>query len=267
MYMDIFEVFFSEHGIEYFGSADYDDALIINRHLLERTYQYRPNTVIAFLVPYYVGNERANISEYAIAQDYHLYFSQIYDDLLSRFKERYPEYHIRCYADASPFNEREYAKRAGLGTIGQNGLIINPKYGSYVFIGTVITDMIFELSPEIPDDVERICTGCGACLISCPSEGECLSYLTQKKGELDENTKRLIRQNGCAWGCDICQQVCPANRDIPVTGIDFFKTDRTPYLTSEMLSAMTDEEFSRRAYAWKGKNTILRNIKVLENNE
>lgn len=266
MYMNIFEKFFFENGIEYFGSVEYDSSLVINSRLLERTYQYECNTIIAFLVPYYVGKEKSNISEYAIARDYHIYFSQIYADLRSGFSEQYPAHHIGCYADASPFNERKYAKRAGLGVIGRNGLIINPKYGSYVFIGTIVTDMTLELIPHYADGA-RTCTECGACLAACPSDGDCLSYLTQKKGELSDNTKRLIKQNACVWGCDICQNVCPANREIPVTNIEFFRINRTPYLTSEILSAMSDDEFSKRAYAWKGRDTIMRNVKVFENNE
>lgn len=97
----------------------------------------------------------------------------------------------------------------------------------------------------------------------------CLSSLTQKKGELTEIEQEMIKKYASAWGCDICQEVCPyTERALKggsiYTNIEFFKESRTPYLTSEAIENMSDEEFLSRAYSWRGRQTILRNLKILK---
>ena len=87
--------------------------------------------------------------------------------------------------------------------------------------------------------------------------------ITQTKGELSDDDKALIRRCGCAWGCDICQEVCPANADLPNTPEKFFKEGRTPYLTVQTVENMSDEAFAERAYAWKGRKCIIRNLEIL----
>ena len=93
----------------------------------------------------------------------------------------------------------------------------------------------------------------------------CLSAVTQKKGELTDDEREYILQYGSAWGCDICADVCLFSQKAAVTPIEFFYEDRTPYLTIETLQNMTDEEFAQRAYAWRGKAVIERNLKLLQN--
>ena len=148
-------------------------------------------------------------------------------------------------------------------------MIITEKYSSYVFLGEIITDAVIECEPIEP----RRCTGCGKCKKACPGyaadEFFCLSALTQKKGELTEDEKNIIRKYKSAWGCDICQQVCPVTENAIKCGsiytpIEFFKTNRTEHLTSALIEGMSDEEFKRRAYSWRGKQTVLRNLKILE---
>ena len=102
--------------------------------------------------------------------------------------------------------------------------------------------------------------------------GVCLSALTQKKGELSDDERSAIVKYGYAWGCDICQEACPHTQNAIKQGtiytpIEFFKQDVTPYLTSDGVRSMTDEQFASRAYSWRGRNTIVRNLEILEKSE
>jgi epoxyqueuosine reductase QueG len=116
----------------------------------------------------------------------------------------------------------------------------------------------------------RTCAHCGKCKAACPTgilrgEGaDCLSAITQKKGELSEDEKALMRKYNTAWGCDICQTVCPYNRTPMVTPIAFFKESLIPNLTSDCLEEMSKEAFAERAFAWRGRATVARNIGILE---
>ena len=153
--------------------------------------------------------------------------------------------------------------------VGDNGLIINEKYGSYVFIGDVITD----ISPEElgATDIREVkrCMHCGACKRSCPTgilraEGtDCLSAITQRKGELTSEEYDLMRKYNTVWGCDLCQSVCPYNRESPVTPIEFFHRERIAELTRDMLDAMDKPSFIRRAFSWRGRKTVERNLDIL----
>ena len=151
-----------------------------------------------------------------------------------------------------------------------NGLIINEKYGSFVFVGDLVTD----LDPEIfmtdsPKEIVR-CEGCGACLRACPTgvlrgEGaDCLSAITQRKGELTDEEIALMRKYNTAWGCDICQTACPHNSRPTITPVEFFFRERIDNLTLNLLENMSNEEFERRSYAWRKRATIRRNLEILE---
>ncbi len=99
----------------------------------------------------------------------------------------------------------------------------------------------------------------------------CLSALTQKKGELEENEKTALAAHALAWGCDICQEVCPHTAKAKKAGsiytpVEFFQKDTLATLTADDLFRMTNEEFSSRAYSWRGKDTILRNLAIQEKN-
>ena len=173
------------------------------------------------------------------------------------------------YGDHSPISEVSAALVSGLGIVGDNGLIINEKYGSYVFIGDVVTDIEPELLGAVaPLDVKG-CHHCGACKRACPTgilrgEGEdCLSAITQRKGELTGDECDMMRKYNTAWGCDLCQSICPYNKSAKTTPIEFFQRERISELTRELLDSMDKETFLRRAFSWRGRKTVERNLDIL----
>ena len=227
-----------------------------------------PRSVIVFLIPYYAGKTE-NLSVYAASLDYHLCIREISDRLVSLMKALYPENSFKAYGDHSPIDEVGAALIAGLGIRGDNGLFINEKYGSYVFVSDLVTDIPPEELSAVKTDV-RECIHCGRCKAACPTgilrgEGDdCLSAITQRKGELSESEKELMRKCGTVWGCDLCQSVCPYNKNPERTSIEFFYRDRIELLTSEVLASMSKEEFKKRAFGWRGRAVVERNIKALE---
>lgn len=262
------EDFFRRSCIEYFDAIAYSEVREINPSLAARS-GINAKSVIVFLIPYYAG-ETDNISIYSASKDYHIIIKKITDSLIEILKELYPENKFRGFGDHSPIDEIGAALSVGLGIAGRNGLIINEKYGSYVFVADVITDIEPDkLGVSSAKPILR-CDGCGACARACPTGilrgecGECLSAITQKKGELSPEHIELMKKCGTVWGCDVCQSVCHYNKAPCQTPIDFFREGRIERLTSDAVEAMSDEEFSERAFAWRGRKTVLRNLKHLD---
>lgn len=246
--------FLADEGIEFAAAIPYAECRTVKARLLE----FAPRTAIMLLAPYYSGQREGNISLYAAPRDYHIYFSGLFERLYAGLGNR--GCIMKGYADHSPIAEVEAAAKAGLGIVGENGLLINRRYGSYVFIGELLTDLPCDDRGEY--EIKR-CSGCGLCSMSCPSPAECMSAITQKKGELSDDQRALIRRCGCAWGCDICQTVCPHNRNIAETPLAYFREDILPALTPEELDAMSDADFAARAYSWRGRATIARNLAII----
>ena len=253
---------FCEEKIEYFGIIPFSSCKVINRELLKRSIVgWEPKSVILMLVPYYSGEHKErNVSLYAVPKDYHLYFKQMYERVIPKLAKSYPNYNFASFADHSPIGETYAASKAGLGIIGDKFQLINEKYGSHVFIGEIITDLEFDSYDET--DVS-FCEHCGICSSYCPSNSTCFSEITQKKGELNDDEKALILEQRCVWGCDVCRTVCPHNSSVALTPIDFFKSDLITNVDENMISQMSKDEFRSRAYGWRGKQTIIRNIKIL----
>lgn len=257
------------HSVSLFAPIAIKDCEVLRPYKLEKVgfSDFEKLSAVMLAIPYLTRQPKRNISAYAVARDYHGYFAELFDHILPELRESFPEYRFVGFADDSPIAERNAAAAAGLGIIGDNGMLITEKYSSYVFLGEIITDLPLNTS-ALP--IEH-CRGCGVCQRACPKgDGECLSALTQKKGELTENEIALIKKCGSAWGCDICQEVCPhtlraiKNGNI-YTDIDYFKTNTIPSLSMELLDGMSDDEFSRRAYSWRKRDTIRRNLEILEN--
>lgn len=265
---DVLADFFKKQGIEYYGVLDYAEAREINPAIMERE-SFEPRSIILFLLPYYAG-ECENLSRYAAARDYHLAIRHYTAELIDELHRLFPDSSAKGYGDHSPIDEVGAALRSGLGLVGDNGLIINERYGSYVFIGDVVTDIDPELLGAVEPTEIGHCMKCGACKRACPTgilrgEGtDCLSAITQRKGELTDGEMALMRRYNTAWGCDLCQSVCPYNRAPKITPIAFFHRDRITELTRERLDAMDKQSFRERAFAWRGRKTVERNLDILK---
>lgn len=267
---DTVAAIFAAEGITEYGFLPMERARVTYPALLSRDGDFTPASVLLFLVPYYTG-PADNLSLYAVSRDYHLYMRTLGERILSTLVATYPDATFRLFSDHSPIDERHAAVAAGLGIFGDNGLLINEKYGSLVFIGEVFSS----LPP--PEGTEgyplRSCEHCGACRRACPTgalsgAGECLSALTQKKGELVPETVALMRKHRTVWGCDLCQTACPHTRRViekgVTTPISFFHEARLPRLDSEVLAALSPEEFKTRAFSWRGRAVIERNVRAFE---
>lgn len=163
--------------------------------------------------------EKHPISCYAWGRDYHEVLGEklkILSDHLTR--ELSPGAKAKWYVDTGPVLERSYAAQAGLGWVGKNTLLLNKKFGSFLFLGEILTDA--ELAFEGP--VENLCKTCTACLEACPvgaleepgllNANKCISYLTlERRSDLPEN----IELHGYLAGCDLCQTACPYNAKAP----------------------------------------------------
>ena len=233
-----------------------------------------PRTVILFLMPYYVDTPD-NFSAYAAAEDYHYFVKELSARLLPALEALFPTYRFLCFTDHSPIDERHAAVLSGLGVFGKNGLLLTKEYSSFQFIGEIVTDLPPEALGEYRVFPFLSCEDCGACKRACPTgilrgEGEdCLSAITQKKGELSAEEKALMRAHRTAWGCDVCQNVCPYTLRAKASGsiytdIPFFKENRITHFSGEMLSSLDKQAFARRAFGWRGRRVAERNAKILE---
>jgi len=116
----------------------------------------------------------------------------------------------------------------------------------------------------------RFCEGCGICLEACPTGilcgkgDDCLSAITQRKGELSEAECALMQKYNTAWGCDECQSHCPHNASPLLSPLEFFYRERIEELTREELDKMDKAEFEKRAFAWRGRKTVERNLDILK---
>lgn len=203
---------------------------------------------------------RGWISRYAWGDDYHELLWSKLNALEALLKERFAvKFVSRAYADTGPLAERVLAKYAGLGWLGKNTLLINEKLGSWIFLGAILTSL--DLAPSLgavettsPD----LCGNCRQCLDACPTGAlvqpyvmdarRCISYLTiELRGNIPEELHEEMGWQ--VYGCDICQDVCPYNREAAITGLSEFQprrmnTDESLYVPRlEWLAGLTAEEF------------------------
>ncbi len=253
-----------EHNASMAYMANYPELRRDPRLLLEGA-----RTLIAVAFPYFTEEPVGlPIALYARGRDYH----EVVREQLMAVAATLPGQWRVC-VDSAPLRERYWAHRAGLGAIGRNNQLYVPGFGSYCFLGFILSTEVFDFEPKEP--MADPCGDCRRCINACP--GKCLSeqgqaldarschsYLTiEHRGELPVRVKSLA-------GCDICQRVCPLNSSVQPTPIaDFHPSAELARLTLADLPAMTPSRF-RALFRHSALNRLrlpqlLRNLASLTN--
>lgn len=211
-------------------------------------------SVIVVLLNYYpsqLQNEDApQIAKYAYGKDYHYILKDKLHELFTYIKELAPATLGRAFVDSAPLLERELAQKAGLGWIGKNSLLIQKDAGSYFLIGELVLST--KLTPDTPHPKD-FCGTCTKCIDACPTSAivapkvvdsnRCLSYWTiEHRGEFPDSAPDLHNR---AFGCDICQNVCPWNKKAtPHTVSEFTPHEALLTNSAEKWESLTTHDFS-----------------------
>jgi len=200
---------------------------------------------------------RGWISRYAWGDDYHDVLLAKLEDLAAALHAQFPwDFEARAYVDTGPILERVVARHAGLGWQGKNTCLINEEIGSMFFLGVIITSL--ELAPSLapgeapPPD---LCGNCRLCIDACPTAAivepyvldarRCIAYLTiELRGSIPHELREPMGRH--VFGCDICQDVCPWNRNAPVASLAAFRPRRLTAV-SENQNAKTENGNSASA--------------------
>lgn len=225
-------------------------------------------SVISVLFNYFPSEFQAEglpkISKYAYGRDYHEVIKEKLRQFLAGIRAQIGEVEGRVFVDSAPVMDKAWAKKSGLGWVGKNGNLIHPKNGSFFFIAELILDL--ELIPDGP--IKDYCGTCTRCIDACPTDAlnkpyvvdgsKCISYLTiELKDELIPKEFKGKLENW-AFGCDICQDVCPWNRfSKPHTTADF-----KPNKTLLNLSAAEWEEIGEEQFNILAKESPLKRTKL-----
>lgn len=220
-------------------------------------YQRPPETAIAA-----VGGQEptGKIARYAWGRDYHKVIEAKLKRLERRIRETFAPkppnaataepLEIRTYTDTGPIPEREFAANAGLGWIGKNTLLLHPRHGSYFLLGEMILSL--ELAPD--DRMPEHCGTCTRCIDACPTDAitpwsvdarRCISYHTlEHRAPIDPIYHEAIRATNYLIGCDICQEVCPFNRDpLPTREPDFAPRAPAPNISLQQVLAWQEQDW------------------------
>jgi epoxyqueuosine reductase len=187
--------------------------------------------------------QAALVARYAAGPDYHGVMWRRLDKMLAWLRTEIPGCQGRAVVDTAPLLERDFARRAGLGWIGKNTMLINKYRGSYFFLGAILIDRA--LQPDPPHEASH-CGTCTACLDACPTEAfagpgwldarRCISYLTiELRGPIPPDLRQGI--HNWVFGCDVCQEVCPWNRK---------DVTRPESVDATELLGLSEEEFRER---------------------
>lgn len=238
-------------------------------------------SVVSLLYNYYPENDLAKeksthskIAKYAYGQDYHFTIKDKLKTFLRMLQEEVGQVEGRVFVDSAPVMERQWAAKSGLGWVGKNTLLINKDRGSFFFLAELIIDL--ELEPDGP--IKDYCGTCTKCIDACPTDAitpyhldakKCISYLTiELKEGIPEEFKNQME--GWAFGCDICQDVCPWNRFSKPHKEETFKPkDELIELFNNNWQDLTEEVFRSTFKGSAVKRTkfegLKRNLQFLKN--
>ena len=285
--MNILDILYAVDGISSVGVCEFNTLKhYMNESAIAKAYNYCENahSVYVALFPYFNKPQNGNLSIYARGKDYHSVICDILTPISDQI-ERKTNAKSVVLVDNSPLNEVQAARLSGVGKIGENGLIFDKIYGSFVFIGTILTSIPFKQMPAIlsdnthiipPDKDSKIidCLHCGLCRKHCLGHaiGEngkincenCLSELTQTKKDLTDEQENLLLKHNLIWGCDTCQLVCPQNKNVPFTKNKSFTENLINSLSLEDIENLTRKQFNEkykdRAFTWRGTKPLIRNL-------
>jgi epoxyqueuosine reductase len=190
--------------------------------------------------------DTVEVARYARGQDYHLVLAERLERLRDWMREQYGrDFDAEIFVDKHHVQERVYAQYAGLGWIGKNTLVINREQGSYFFLAGIATSL--ELEPDTPA-IDQ-CGSCTLCIDACPTAAivdarvvdatKCISYLTiEVDNAIPEDQRALIGNH--AYGCDVCQDVCPWNLAAPTSADPVWQAPQRDGLSAAELWQRSD---------------------------
>ncbi len=197
------------------------------------------------------GSDKPKISKYAYGKDYHYVIKEKLKELVEFIRSNIGDVNGRVFVDSAPVMDKAWAKKSGLGWIGKNSNLLNKQQGSFFFIAELIIDLDLEYDSPVADH----CGTCTRCIDACPTDAivqpyvvdgsKCISYFTI---ELKENTPPEMKNKFQDWafGCDICQDVCPWNRFSKPHNEPHFKPNTEMLnLTRKDWEEMTEEVFRK----------------------
>jgi len=217
------------------------------------------------------GARRGILSRSAWGADYHTVLRDRLARLENWLRDRVPGFRCESMVDTGALVDRAVAERAGIGWSAKNCAIITPEYGSWVYLGEMITNL--PLPPDTP--VTDQCGSCTKCIDACPTgalvgPGElnaqrCVSFVTQTKGFVEDELMRAIGNR--LYGCDTCQIVCPVNKGLNWTHQPELQPD--PEIAKPLLVPLLamgnrefQETFGSTSAAWRGRKPIQRNAVI-----
>ncbi|WP_337035613.1 tRNA epoxyqueuosine(34) reductase QueG [Paenibacillus illinoisensis] len=217
------------------------------------------------------GAYRGILARSAWGRDYHHVLREAMDKLVQFIRERVPEAMIESMVDTGALVDRAVSQRAGIGFSAKNCSIISPKFGSWIYLGELVTNIPFQPDTPVTED----CGECTKCIDACPTGAlvgpgqlnaqRCISFVTQTKGFVDEEF--MLKIGNRLYGCDTCQIVCPKNRGKNWDHHPDLQPD--PEIVKPLLLPLLDignrefkERFGQSSAAWRGKKPIQRNAVI-----